>query len=77
MVSRLSHREKLSAAASALKENNPNAAAIALEKAERRIDALEIVVRKLAKDAKLDVTAFASQATRTDWPHRELQDLLS
>jgi hypothetical protein len=49
-------------------------AAIALEKAEKRIDALEIVVRKLAKDVR--ATDFEAQATRNSWPKSELQDLL-
>jgi hypothetical protein len=81
----IAHREKLSVVVSALRviaKNNPkiasdlNAAAIALEKAEKRMDALEIIVRKLAELAEISVTDFEAQATRNDWPRNELQELL-
>ena len=89
MVSRLSHQQKLSAAASALndiaaKSSEPMAsslrkAATALEKAEERIDALEIIVTRLAKKENFHANdaEFAKQATRTDWPQIQLQELLS
>jgi hypothetical protein len=84
----ISHRETLDAAASALKDiaaksSDPMAsslrkAAIALEKAEKRIDALEIVVRRLAKKEKYRANdvEFEKQATRQSWPRSELHDLL-
>jgi hypothetical protein len=79
------HREKLSVVGSAFRvmaKTNPkiandlNAAAIALEKAEKRMDALEIIVRKLVELAEISVTNFEAQATRNDWPRNELQELL-
>jgi len=50
-------------------------AATALKKAERRIDALEIVVRELAK-GKLRMEELEAQATRQFWPRDALRDLL-
>jgi hypothetical protein len=78
-----SHGEKLDAAAAALRDiaakkvdrGYLDRAAIALEKAEKRIDALEIMVRALAK-GKIRLVDLEAEATRQNWPRSELRDLL-
>jgi hypothetical protein len=56
--------------------SQPESAEITLENANRRIRALEIVVRRLAKDDEINVTNFAAYTIQNNWLKSELDDLL-